>query len=113
MVSSRRPSAKRFKPITNVTMEAVAETMDAATKEKIKREFQTHETDSGSTEVQIALLSKRIEELTEHLKKHKKDHSSRYGLIKMVSARRKLLDYLKKSDGARYKNLIKSLNLRR
>jgi small subunit ribosomal protein S15 len=87
--------------------------MKTATKDKIKQEFQSHETDSGSSEVQIALLSKRIEELTEHLKEHKKDHSSRYGLIKMVSARRKLLDYLKKKDATRYKSILKSLNLRR
>ena len=87
--------------------------MDAATKETIKHEFQAHEKDTGSSEVQVALLSKRIEELTEHLKTHKKDHSSRYGLIKMVSARRKLLDYLKKKDVVRYRQLIKRLKLRR
>ena len=87
--------------------------MDAATKKKIKHEFQAHEADTGSCEVQIALLSKRIEELTAHLKTHKKDHSSRYGLIKMVSARRKLLDYVKKKDNARYKAIIKRLELRR
>jgi small subunit ribosomal protein S15 len=87
--------------------------MDAATKAKIKQEYQTHEKDTGSSEVQIALLTKRIEFLTEHLKGHKKDHSSRYGLIKMVSARRKLLDYIEKKDKARYQKLIKRLSLRR
>ena len=87
--------------------------MDTATKEKIKKEFQTHDKDTGSSEVQIALLTHRIEELTEHLKTHKKDHSSRYGLIKMVSARRKLLDYVKKQDKVRYQQLIKRLKLRR
>ena len=87
--------------------------MDAATKEKIKSEFRIHETDTGSSGIQVGLLTKRIEELTEHLKTHKKDHSSRYGLIKMVSARRRLLDYVKKHDEARYKELIKCLKLRR
>ena len=87
--------------------------MDAATKAKIKKEFQVHERDSGSSDVQVALLSHRIDELTEHLKIHKKDHSSRYGLIKMVSARRSLLDYVKRKDEGRYRNLIKRLKLRR
>ncbi len=87
--------------------------MDAIAKDKIKNEFQAHKKDTGSSEVQVALLSKRIEELTEHLKSHKKDHSSRYGLIKMVSARRKLLDYLQKKDKVRYKEIIKRLKLRR
>jgi small subunit ribosomal protein S15 len=87
--------------------------MDAATKTKIKKEFQTHEGDTGSSEVQVALLSQRIEELTEHLKVHKKDQSSRYGLIKMVSERRKLLDYLKGKDRDSYRQIIKRLKLRR
>ncbi len=87
--------------------------MKAATKTKIKKEFQSHESDTGSTEVQIALLTERIQELTEHLKTHKKDNSSRYGLIKMVSARRKLLDYMEKKDSAGYKKLVKRLKLRR
>ncbi|MEI6972362.1 MAG: 30S ribosomal protein S15 [bacterium] len=87
--------------------------MDAATKAKIKQEFQIHERDTGSSEVQVALLTKRIDELTEHLKTHKKDHSSRYGLIKMVSARRSLLDYVKKKNEEAYRDLIKRLKLRR
>ena len=87
--------------------------MDTATKKKIKEEFRIHERDTGSSEVQIALLSRRIEELTEHLTSHKKDHSSRYGLIKMVSERRKLLDYLKAKDRASYRSLLKRLKLRR
>ena len=87
--------------------------MDSATKENIKKEFQAHDKDTGSSEVQIAILTKRIEQLTEHLKTHKKDHSSRYGLIKMVSARRKLLDYVRKKDEVRYQQLIKRLKLRR
>jgi small subunit ribosomal protein S15 len=87
--------------------------MKAATKAKIKKEFQAHDNDTGSTEVQIALLTERIQELTEHLKAHKKDNSSRYGLIKMVSARRKLLDYMEKKDSAGYRKLVKRLKLRR
>ncbi|MEI6218097.1 MAG: 30S ribosomal protein S15 [bacterium] len=87
--------------------------MDSATKGKIKKEFQHHERDTGSSEVQVALLTGRIEELTEHLKTHKKDHSSRYGLIKMVSARRSLLDYVKRKNEDGYRDLIKRLKLRR
>ena len=87
--------------------------MDAATKARIKKEFQTHEGDTGSSEVQVALLTQHIEELTDHLKTHKKDQSSRYGLIKMVSERRKLLDYLKTKDSASYQKIIKRLKLRR
>jgi len=87
--------------------------MSHINKEEIKKEFQLHDKDTGSSDVQVALLSKRIEELTEHLKTHKKDHSSRYGLIRMVNTRRTLLDYLKEKDAERYKKLIKKLNLRR
>jgi small subunit ribosomal protein S15 len=69
--------------------------------------------DTGSPEVQVALLSKRIAELTEHFASHKKDHHSRQGLLKMVNKRRKLLDYLKSKDQDRYRELIKKLGLRR
>lgn len=91
----------------------VAFIMDSATKAKIKQEFRIHERDTGSSEVQVALLTRRIDELTEHLKTHKKDHSSRYGLIKMVSARRSLLDYVKRKNEEGYRDLIKRLKLRR
>ena len=87
--------------------------MDPQVKSTIRTEFQRHEKDTGSSEVQIALLSRRIEELTEHLKLHKKDHSSRYGLLKMVSARRRLLNYVKSTDETRYQDIIKRLKLRR
>ena len=87
--------------------------MASPIKEKIKKEFQRHEKDSGSADVQVALLSLRIDKLTEHLKANKKDHSSRYGLIKMVSARRKLLDYLARTDKAGYQSVIERLKLRR
>jgi small subunit ribosomal protein S15 len=87
--------------------------MSQIDKQAIKNQFQRHEGDTGSSDVQVALLTKRIELLTEHLKTHRKDHSSRFGLIKMVNARRRLLDYLKKKDEPRYKQLIKELNIRR
>jgi len=75
--------------------------------------FQTHESDTGSPEVQVALLSARIEYLTGHFKIHKKDHHSRRGLLKLVGHRRRLLDYLKKKDIERYREIIKRLGLRR
>ena len=87
--------------------------MDRELKEAIKKDYQHHENDSGSSEVQVALLTKRIEELTEHLNTHRNDHSSRHGLIKMVSQRRKLLDYVKSKDDKVYADLIKRLKLRR
>jgi len=87
--------------------------MDTTAKAKIQQEYRRHEHDTGSSEVQIALLSRRIEDLTEHLKRHTKDHSSRYGLLKMVSARRRLLNYLKATDESRYQDIIKRLKLRR
>lgn len=80
-------------------------------KSKIIKKFATTKGDTGSPEVQIALLTERIKELTEHLKLHKKDNHSRRGLLKMVSKRRRLLSYLRGSVEDRYKTLIKSLNL--
>jgi len=77
------------------------------------REFQLHENDTGSADVQIALLTRRIAQLTDHLKSHAKDHSSRRGLLKMVAMRRSLLDYLRKSESERYKRLLEKLNLRK
>ena len=76
-------------------------------------EHRRSETDTGSPEVQVAILSKRIEELTEHLKMHKKDHASRRGLLQMVGRRRRLLDYLRREDIERYRSLIARLGLRR
>jgi small subunit ribosomal protein S15 len=87
--------------------------MDTETKTSIKEEYKLHDRDTGSVEVQVALLSTRINELTEHLRGHMKDHSSRRGLIIMVSRRRRLLDYLRKRDESRYQSLIKRLGLRR
>ena len=83
------------------------------TKEKIVSEFRTHDGDTGSPQVQVALLSKRINELTEHFKTHKKDNHSRRGLLKMVSQRRSLLDYLKRTDIERYHEVVNRLGLRR
>jgi small subunit ribosomal protein S15 len=77
------------------------------------KQFQLHEKDTGSADVQIALLTRRIEHLTEHLKTNRKDHSSRRGLLKMVAQRRSLLDYLSKTKTDRYKELIEKLNLRK
>jgi small subunit ribosomal protein S15 len=82
-------------------------------KEKIKKEYRTHDTDTGSPEVQVAILTRKVEYLTEHLKVHKKDHHSRTGLLKMVGKRRRLLDYLRKKDVTRYRTLIKELGLRK
>ena len=79
----------------------------------VVEKYRTHETDTGSPEVQVALLSERITMLTEHFKTHKKDNHSRRGLLKLVSARRSLLDHLKKSDQDRYQKLIETLGLRR
>jgi len=82
-------------------------------KRKIIDEFKTHENDTGSPEVQIAILTKKIELLNEHLRVHKKDHHSRRGLLKMVGKRRNLLAYLREKDVTRYRELIQKLGLRR
>nr|WP_321531523.1 30S ribosomal protein S15 [uncultured Desulfuromonas sp.] len=82
-------------------------------KQEIIKEYQTQEGDTGSPEVQIALLSERITYLTEHFRSHKKDHHSRRGLLKIVGKRRRLLDYLKKNDIERYRNIISRLGIRR
>lgn len=82
-------------------------------KQTIINNFKIHDTDTGSPEVQIALLTERIKYLTEHFKVHKKDHHSRRGLLKLVSQRRSLLDYLRSSDKERYAKLIERLGLRR
>ena len=82
-------------------------------KAAVRAEFQRHDRDTGSSEVQIAQLTKEIQALTEHLKQNKKDHSSRYGLLRKVNNRRSLLDYLKREDEAKYRDLIKKLGLRR
>ncbi len=82
-------------------------------KQRVITEYRIHDKDTGSPEVQIALLSTRIEYLTEHFKTHKKDHHSRRGLLKLVGRRRRLLDYLKRSDVERYRKVVSSLKLRK
>lgn len=86
--------------------------LNATTKGKIIQEYQTQAGDTGSPEVQVAILTAKIVQLTEHFKQHKHDHHSRRGLIRMVSQRRKLLKYLKAKDLNRYRELIKRLGLR-
>lgn len=87
--------------------------LDKGTKEEITKKFQLHEKDTGSADVQIAILTERIAELNEHLKLAPKDHSSRLALLKLVGQRRKLLDYLNSTDTKRYQTLITRLNLRK
>lgn len=82
-------------------------------KEKAIKKFQFHENDTGSTEVQVAIISEKINSLTKHLQEHKKDHDSRMGLLKMIGQRRSLLNYLEKRNQERYKKLISSLGLRK
>ena len=85
----------------------------AERKAELIKQYATNPTDTGSPEVQVAILTDRINMLTEHFKSHKKDNHSRRGLLKMVSSRRSLLDYLKKKDEARYTKLIQALGIRR
>ena len=87
--------------------------LKAEAKQKVINEFETHQGDTGSPEVQIAILTKRINELTEHLKIHKKDHASRRGLLKMVGTRSALLKYVNNKDSRRYKSIITRLGLRK
>ncbi len=82
-------------------------------KSQIIEEYRLHDADTGSPEVQVALLTQRITELTEHFKTHDKDHHSRRGLLKLVGRRRRLLDYLKKSDFERYRTTIQRLGIRK
>jgi len=82
-------------------------------KQGVISRFRTHDNDTGSPEVQIAVLSERIVDLTEHFKSHQKDHASRRGLLMMVSKRRRLLDYLKNYDSERYKDVIQKLGIRK
>lgn len=87
--------------------------MSTQAKQKVIKEYATSKEDTGSPEVQVALLTDRINHLTEHFATHKKDHHSRRGLLIMVGRRRRLLDYLKSKDSQRYENLIKKLGIRK
>ena len=98
-------------PRSDIKEDAVA--LTAEDKKNIINEYATHEGDTGSPEVQVALLSKRISDLTDHLKEHKHDHHSRRGMMLMIGDRRRLLDYLKRVDINRYRSLIDRLGLRR
>ncbi|MEX0832976.1 MAG: 30S ribosomal protein S15 [Actinomycetota bacterium] len=88
-------------------------TSETQTKSQVIADFRREDNDTGSPEVQVAVLTRRIGELTEHLKNHKKDHHSRRGLLQMVGRRRRLLEYLKREDIQRYRELIQRLGLRR
>ena len=88
-------------------------TVTRETKAKVMQEYQTHDGDTGSPEVQVALLSTQINELSAHFRTHPKDHHSRIGLLKMVNKRRQLLEYLKTTDSERYRALIERLGLRK
>jgi small subunit ribosomal protein S15 len=87
--------------------------LSSETREDTIRSFQVHPSDTGSPEVQVALLSERIQHMTGHFEQHPKDHQSRLGLLKMVGQRRRLLTYLRRSDAARYRDLIDRLGLRK
>ena len=87
--------------------------LEAAVKQSIMTEYATHEGDTGSPEVQIAMLTQRIKDLTEHSRAHKHDHHSRRGLLLLVGQRRRLLNYLQKTEIARYRSIVERLGLRR
>ena len=87
--------------------------MEKARKAELIEEFRTHEGDTGSPEVQVAILTQRINDLTEHLRYHRKDHATRRGLLKMVGKRSALLRYLRGKDEMRYRNLVETLSLRK
>ncbi|MCX6340622.1 MAG: 30S ribosomal protein S15 [Candidatus Aureabacteria bacterium] len=87
--------------------------LDRDKKGVLMKEFRLHDKDTGSADVQVALLTARINDLAEHLKAHKKDHHSRRGLLRLVATRRKLLDYLQRSNEERYRGVIKKLDLRK
>jgi small subunit ribosomal protein S15 len=103
------PALSEIKKITEVLIMPLAK----ETKTEIIEKFKTHEGDTGSPEVQIALLTQRILDLTEHSKQHPKDHHSNRGLLKLVGQRRRLLNYVKKQDFERYRTIVKELGLRR
>lgn len=87
--------------------------MDKGKKEEVLKEYQRHDGDTGSAEVQVAVLTQRINDITDHLRQHRQDHHSRRGLFKMVGRRRRLLRYVHKEDVGRYRTLIQRLGLRR
>ena len=106
------PPAQCWVQGVKTILEVLQLTFDSAAKKSVIDQFKRHENDTGSPEVQIALLTNRISHLTEHLKIHKKDHHSRRGLLKMVGQRRALLNYLFKESPERYRAIIRKLGLR-
>ena len=110
------PRVTLFKSLTGRDLDIGVDQNSVLARERkadVINRFRTHQSDTGSPEVQIAILSERIGELTEHFKSHKKDHASRRGLLMMVSKRRRLLDYLKTYDTERYKDVIQKLGIRK
>jgi small subunit ribosomal protein S15 len=110
------PRVTLFKSLTGRDLDIGVDQNSVLARERkadVINRFRTHQADTGSPEVQIAILSERIGELTEHFKNHKKDHASRRGLLMMVSKRRRLLDYLKTYDTERYKDVIQKLGIRK
>jgi small subunit ribosomal protein S15 len=99
--------------MTSVTREIIVQLIEEASWTENLSAFRLHDKDTGSADVQIALLTRRINQLTDHLKIYRKDHSSRRGLLKLVATRRSLLDYLKRTSQDRYKSVIEKLNLRK
>jgi small subunit ribosomal protein S15 len=110
-----RPRANLFKNNIdeNIDRSTPVSVLASARKQTVINQYRTHATDTGSPQVQIAVLSERIGELTEHFKTHEKDHASRRGLLMMVSRRRRLLDYLKSHDSESYKDVIQKLGIRK
>ena len=106
-VVEKKPAAKKAAPKKTVAKKATGKKVDLITK------YQSHKEDTGSVEVQVAVITKKIADLTKHLKGHKQDYDSRRGLLSMVGKRRRLLNYLKKTDEAKYEKLIKDLGLRK
>lgn len=117
MVQDTLPKCERTRKLvenfTETEKGGVQNVLVTEKKQEIISSFKRHEGDTGSPEVQIALLTERITYLTEHFKVHKKDHHSRRGLLKIVGQRRRLLDYLKKKDVERYRTIIEQLGIRR
>jgi small subunit ribosomal protein S15 len=111
--SGSRPGFLARPHPTAVPEEVVVVPLSTDRKSDTIRTFKTHDTDTGSPEVQIALLTRTIEQLTEHFKIHKKDHHSRQGLLRMVGKRRRLLDYLRRKDIDRYQKIITQLGIRK
>jgi small subunit ribosomal protein S15 len=110
------PRVTLFKSLTGRDLDIGVDQNSVLARERkadVINRFRTHQSDTGSPEVQIAILSERIKELTEHFENHKKDHASRRGLLMMVSKRRRLLDYLKTYDTERYKDVIQKLGIRK